>query len=57
MADLIWEMVNSGDELFVCKRAKVPGGWIVRVGERRYEVGDDEGIGLTFVPDPNHAWV
>jgi len=30
-------------------RAKIPGGWIVSMHVK-------VGVGLCFVPDPNHAW-
>ena len=30
-------------------RAKVPGGWLVYFSE-------SSGSGVTFYPDPNHAW-
>jgi hypothetical protein len=56
MAELIWEIVHSGEELFVCRRAKVPGGWLVIMGARRYDDGDVDAAGLTFVPDPRHEW-
>jgi len=39
------EGANYGDTY----RAKVPGGWLVRV----QQVDDD---GITFCPDPNHSW-
>lgn len=52
------------------QRAAVPGGWLVRtlVSETRVEilpdpvggqdlgVGVGQGAGLTFMPDPDHAW-
>lgn len=31
-------------------RAKVPGGWLLKYDER------DGAAGLTFMPDPEHAW-
>lgn len=36
-------------------RAKVPGGWVVLLANSATEV--PPGAGLTFVPDPLHAWV
>jgi hypothetical protein len=55
MADLEWKKVdNKGEDTFrwigSTYRAKVPGGWLVRIWRA------DEGVGLTFVPDPNHEW-
>jgi len=49
MAKLVWEMVEAEPSYRKIERAKVPGGWLVRM-----EVGDSGGI--TFVPDPNHDW-
>lgn len=31
-------------------RAKVPGGWLVKTA------WGGEGVGLTFMPDPEHSW-
>lgn len=58
------------DEDLVMQRAKVFGGWLVRcLGiyelQHKYDMGDGQtdyeasagmGVGLTFVPDPNHEW-
>jgi hypothetical protein len=54
MAKLVWkQVVEEGDAIegrgHVTIRAKVPGGWLVRVW--MYDRG-----GITFVPDPEHAW-
>lgn len=57
MAELIWETIPSGDEVFLCKRSRVPGGWLVVMGERNYQTNIDRGIGITFVTDPNREWV
>ena len=38
-----WEKVESNGPAML--RTRVPGGWLVCVGE-----------GLTFYPDPDHAW-
>ncbi len=40
---LKWEKVNS--DSYNIKRAKVPGGWLVKAG-----------YGLMFYPDPEHQW-
>jgi hypothetical protein len=50
MAQLVWEMIEAEPSYRKIERAKVPGGWLVRM-----EVGDSGG-GITFVPDPNHEW-
>jgi hypothetical protein len=42
-AELHWETVPSSE--FEVRRAKVPGGWLVTAGG-----------GVTFLPDPDHAW-
>ena len=48
-----WELVQCrcpGGARLGSLRARVPGGWLVYVGQ--YETG-----GVAFVPDPEHAWV
>jgi hypothetical protein len=50
MAKLVWEMIEAEPSYRQIERAKVPGGWLVRM-----EVGGSGG-GITFVPDPNHEW-
>jgi hypothetical protein len=50
MAKLVWEMIEADPSYRKIERAKVPGGWLIRM-----EVGDSGG-GITFVPDPNHEW-
>jgi hypothetical protein len=49
MAKLVWEMIEAEPSYRQIERAKVPGGWLVRMS-----VGD--GGGITFVPDPKHEW-
>ena len=44
---LKWELLDSDTGL--TKRAKVPGGWLVK-----FLVG--EGVGGLFYPDPDHSW-
>jgi len=41
---LQWDRLNSSD--FAVRRAAVPGGWLVVLGAG----------GVTFLPDPKHAW-
>jgi hypothetical protein len=50
IAKLVWEMIEAEPAYWKIERAKVPGGWLVRM-----EVGDNGG-GIPFVPDPNHEW-
>jgi hypothetical protein len=50
MAKLVWEMIEAEPSYRKIERAKVPGGWLIRM-----EVGDSGG-GITFVPDPSHEW-
>ena len=38
--------VHAGVETF---RAKVPGGWLVIASNK-------QGVGVTFLPDPDHTW-
>ena len=42
-----WEKLHAGPT--PTARAKVPGGWLVMVG-------DTSSRGVTFYPDPDHAW-
>ncbi len=44
-------------------RAKIPGGWLVRISDTRSvtigvstSIGVGTGAGVTFVPDPEHQW-
>jgi len=61
VSKLIWKTLemekgNSLTEWKTCERAKIPGGWLVRYD---WWVPSSEGMGasgLTFVPDPHHAW-
>ena len=45
---------NNGNYI---RRAKVPGGWLVEsyVGGQTAD-GLGYGLGLTFIPDPDHKW-
>jgi hypothetical protein len=45
---ITWEYIKSIDGPSICCRAQVPGGWLVATGLN--------GGGLTFMPDPDHAW-
>ena len=41
-------------------RAKVPGGWVIRstsTVDGGLSGGAGVGIGLAFVPDPEHKWI
>lgn len=44
---------TKGDGAPAILRAKIPGGWLVK---GQFRQGDSAGFGLTFVPDPDHAW-
>ena len=58
------------EERVYIHRAKVLGGWLVKSiatyemqrkfkqesGEYDFEAGAGVGMGITFVPDPDHAW-
>ena len=53
---LMWEVIpaTSADTHTTpgkCRRARVPGGWLVCVTNTAI------GMGLTFVPDHEHNWV
>lgn len=57
---LRWEQVLEEGETGHCTyRAAVPGGWLVAVWALDFDKNEvtDWGGGLTFVPDPTHAWV
>ncbi len=50
---LTWEALRNDGARQAYKftfRSKVPGGWLVGASYTT------EGIGLTFLPDPNHEW-
>jgi hypothetical protein len=50
-AIMIWREVRSTGGLLAVHRAKMPGGWLVYVGNGYHHHG-----GVTFFPDPNHTW-
>jgi hypothetical protein len=54
MAKVVWEEVDQKGAVYgneaLC-RAKVPGGWLVRLFRRH---GSE--MGVIFVPDQNHGW-
>ena len=43
-----WRRIQRSG-LSITSRQEVPTGWLVKVE-------DEEGVGLTFVPDPEHEW-
>lgn len=45
---LKWEKLGN-DQGFYTSRCKVPGGWLITVRA-------GFGLGMTFMPDPNHSW-
>ena len=59
----IWSPINDagGPSSLNVFRAKVPGGWLVLVHERRDRSSNNGhgvgiGSGVTFVPDLEHTW-
>jgi hypothetical protein len=46
-----WEPLNSSGGMLSVFRAKLPGGWLVYVGNGYQHHG-----GVTFYPDPAHFW-
>lgn len=60
---LVWEEVRTSTRKVsglvvdppcaLMARARVPGGWLVRYEDESH-LG--RGIGLTFMPDPDHSW-
>jgi len=54
MKPLKWEFVGSSGSSKACpdgvSRAKVQGGWLVRI----WSIFG--GSGITFMPDPDHKW-
>jgi hypothetical protein len=55
--ELEWEYIDNWH-----KRAKIPGGWLVKAYEdivqpsREFRTGWDWRIAMCFVPDPNYEW-
>ena len=51
-----WEVLES-DTVFVTKRAKVPGGWLVQTFFVAPKDRDNSSVGpVSFVNDPYHEW-
>ena len=63
MSKLKWEYIEQlskhviGSQGDYIRRAKVRGGWLVEsyVGGHNAD-GSGYGVGLTFIPDPEHRW-
>ena len=56
---LVWEEVPAENNLSAVRtlRARVPGGWLVHTKETWGTAnGNGIGVGLTFLPDPQHTW-
>ena len=55
MHKLTWEEIEQ-----YMHRIKVPGGWLVRQSDRRWDAGDeryyDSVVSTCFVPDPDDTW-
>ena len=57
---VMWERVDASHPHWLF-RAKVPGGWLVTGGidpsrPAPRKLAEVVGVGLTFVPDPQHEW-
>ncbi len=52
-AKLTWQIVWGGPTQRL-DRAKVPGGWILRLSGLSND--GSSGCGITFYPDPSHEW-
>ncbi len=54
MATIVWEEIQQEGIGWFAKRglyrAKVPGGWLVRVQTSESDF-------IVFLPDPDHSWV
>ena len=60
-----WERIEGqggglvGERSPEVRRAKIPGGWLVETTRQAItgnSNGGGLGVGLTFVPDPEHKW-
>lgn len=58
-----WERLPHTPHYGNVYRTRVPGGWLVLADTwARHKDGDDKrhydstGVGVTFYPDPEHAW-
>ncbi len=49
-----WQKLNS--DHFEVYRAAVPGGWLVLARDPQHGWARRASAGLTFLPDPDHAW-
>jgi hypothetical protein len=60
MAKLVWEQLERDPQDMGigldprAERARVPGGWLVRVW--KVSMGEFSDCCMAFVPDPNHEW-
>ena len=52
MEYLEWEEMNTSRRPSLC-RLRIHGGWLV---QSELWLNTGAGIGLTFVPDPDHEW-
>jgi len=57
---LEWEIIERNQTTYghdLIRRAKVHGGWLIESIKHQTERdGVGYGVGLTFIPDPNHEW-
>jgi hypothetical protein len=49
-----WEQLYSDTSDLFMYRAKIPGRWLIYVGD--VGAGETGGGGVVFYPDPNHKW-
>jgi hypothetical protein len=54
-ASIDWK-VFSDDGSNACYRTKVPGGWLILIRCVNGPNHRGEGVGTTFLPDPEHKW-
>jgi hypothetical protein len=54
-ATIDWKLF-SDDGSNVCYRTKVPGGWLILIRCVNGPNHRGEGVGTTFLPDPEHKW-
>jgi hypothetical protein len=53
---LRWEVIDNEQDAFSIHRAKIPGGWLVRLQDEHAKANEAMDTGITFVPDAAHRW-
>ncbi len=51
--NLYWEAIKCKPEFMFAYRTKIPGGWLIFIGER---IGGNGAGSAVFYPDPGHRW-